>query len=72
MMGIQGKKYKLLWFGKGDRIGGVGDMAKELCKMEKVRMVRHSVMQVVLILEENVLWQICGHALQSGRSLEEK
>ena len=73
MMGIQGKRHKLLWSGKGDLVGGAVVMEKEeLCMMEKVRMVRDCVMQVVLVSEENVLWQKCGYVLQSGRRLEEK
>ena len=29
MLEMKGNRYKLWWSGKGDRIGGVGDMVKE-------------------------------------------
>ena len=39
MLGIEGRKYKLWWFGKGDGVGGAGVMVmEELC--EKVVEVR--------------------------------
>ena len=31
MLGMKGRRYKLWWTGKGDGIGGVGVMVKELC-----------------------------------------
>ena len=45
---------------------------EELCeKVAEVRMVSDRVMTVV-VLEEDVLRLICGHAPQSGRCFEEK
>ena len=40
--------------------------------MVDLRRVSDRVMAVVLIFKEDVLRLICGYALQSGRSLEEK
>ena len=72
MMGMNGRRYRLWWSGKGDRVGGVGVMVKEeLCrKVVEVRRVSDIVMSVV-VFEEDVLRLICGYAPQSG-SLEEK
>ena len=48
-------------------------MKEELCeKVVEVRRVNHGVIAVVMVFEENVLKQICGYALQSGSSWEEK
>ena len=68
-----GRRYKLWCSRKGDGVGGVGVMVKEeLCeKGLEVRLVRDRVMTVV-VFEEDVLRLICGCALQSERSLEEK
>ena len=34
MLGMKGRRYKLWWSGKGDKVGGVGIMVKEeLCEM---------------------------------------
>ena len=69
---MKGRRYKLWWSGKGDGVGCVEDMVEELCeKVVKVRRVSDRMMTVVVI-EEDVLRLICGHAPQSGRSLEEK
>ena len=47
-------------------------MKEELCENEvEERMVSDRLMTVV-VFEEDVLRLICGHTLQSGRSLEEK
>ena len=40
--------------------------------MVEVRRVSDRVMTAVVVFEEDVLRLICGHALQSGRDLEEK
>ena len=40
--------------------------------MVEVRRVSVRVMAVVLVFYEDVLWLICGYALQSGRIFEEK
>ena len=67
------RKYKLWWPGKGDGVGGVGDMVKdELCeKVVEVRKASDRVMTVV-VFEKDVLGMICGYAPQGGRRLEEK
>ena len=31
ILGMKGKRYKLLWSGKGDEVGGVGGMLKRIC-----------------------------------------
>ena len=72
MMGMKGRRYKLWWSGKGDVFGGVGVMVKELRgKVLEVRRVRDGVM-IVVVFKEGALRLICGHAPQSGKSLEEK
>ena len=38
----------------------------------EVRWVCDIVIAAVLFFEEDVLWMICGYALESERSLEEK
>ena len=55
-------------------VGCVEVMVKEeLCeKVVEVRRVSDRVMTAVVVLEEDVLKLICGYALQSGRTLEEK
>ena len=60
------------WYGKGDGVGDVGIMVKEvLCeKVVEVRMVSDRVMTVVFF-EGDVLRLICGYDPQSGRCLEE-
>ena len=46
---------------------------EELCaKVGEVRRVSGRVMTVVVVFEEDVLRLICGYALKSGRSFEEK
>ena len=46
---------------------------EELCeKVVEVMMVSDGVMTVVVVFGEDVLMLICGYALQSGRSLNEK
>ena len=74
MVGMDERRYKLLLYGKGDGVGGVGVMVKEeLCEeVVKIRRVSVGVMAVMLVFEEDVLRLICGHAVQSGISLEEK
>ena len=32
MLGMKGRRCRLWWSGKGDGVGGVGLMVKELCK----------------------------------------
>ena len=73
MLGMKERRYKLWWSGKGGGVGGVGPMMKEeQCgKVVEVRRVSERVMTLV-VYEEEVLRQVCGHAPQSGRSLEEK
>ena len=73
MLGMKGRRHKLLWSGKGDGVGGVGGLVKEelLEKVVWVRMVSDRVMTIV-VFEEDVLRLICGYAPQSGRSLVEK
>ena len=67
MLGMEGRRHKLCWSGKGDGVGGVDVMVKEeLCeKVVKVRMVSDGVMAVLLVIEDEVLL-ICGYALQCG------
>ena len=73
MMGKEGRRHKQLWCGKRDESGGVVVMVKELCeKMVEVRRVNDRMMAVVLVNEEGALRLICGHALPSGRCLEQK
>ena len=75
MLGMKRRRYKQLWSGKGDEVGGVEVMVKdELCKkVVEVRRVSDSVMTVVVVVfEEYMLRLICGYAPKSGRSLEEK
>ena len=74
MLGMKGRRYKLRWSGKGNGVGGVGVMEKKKQreKVVEVRRVSDRVMRVVVVFEEDVLRLICGYALQSGRSLEEK
>ena len=69
MSGMEGRRYKLWWSGKGDGVGGVGVVVKEkLCeKVVEVRMVSGRVMIVVLVFEEDVLRLSFGHALQSNK-----
>ena len=55
---------------KGNGVGGVGVMVNKE-KVVEVRTVSNSVM-IVVVFEEHVLRLICGHALQNGRSLQEK
>ena len=71
---MEGRRYKLRRYGKGDGVGGVRIMAKEeLCeKVVEVRRVSDRAMEVVLVIGENVLRLICGYASQSERSFEDK
>ena len=73
MLGIKGRRYKLWWPEKGDGVGGVGVIVKEELseKVVQVRRVSYRVMTLVVV-EEDVLTLICGHAPQSGRSFAEK
>ena len=50
MLGMEGRRYKLLWSGKGDGVGGVDVMVKEeLCeKVVEVRMASDTVMTLVV------------------------
>ena len=72
MPGLNGKRYKLWWSGKGDGVGGLGAMVKEELygKVLEVRRVSDRVMTLV-VFEEDVLRLICGYALQSENCLEE-
>ena len=74
MQGIKRMRYKLWWSGKGDWGGGDGVVVKEEPweKVVEVRMVCDRVMTLVVVLEEDVLRWIWGHAPQSGKFLEEK
>ena len=56
MLEIEGRRYKLRWSGKGDRLSGVGATEKEeLCeKVIGVRRVSDRAMNVVVI-EKDVL-----------------
>ena len=70
MLWMKVRRYKLWWSVKGDGVGGVGVMVKELCeKVIEVRRVSDRVKTVVVVLEENVLRLICGYAPQSGRTV---
>ena len=73
ILGMKGRRYKLWWSRKGDRVCGVGVMVKEeLCEnLLVVRRVSGRVMTVV-VFEEDVLRLMCGYAPQGGGSLEEK
>ena len=73
MLGMKEWRYKLWLSGKGDGVGGLRAMVKEeLCEeVLEVRMVSDRVMTVV-VFDEDMLRLICGYALWSGRSLEEK
>ena len=65
MLVMKGRRHKLWCCGKGARVGGVGLMVEELCvNMVEVRKASDRVM-IVVVLEEDVLWLICGYALQS-------
>ena len=47
MLGIKGWEYKLWWSGKGDGVGGMGVMVKELYeKVVEVRRVSDRLMTV--------------------------
>ena len=71
MLGMKGRRYKLWWSGKGDGIGGVGIMVKEvLC--EEVLEVRRVSDDCCFSIQEGVLRLICGYTPQSRRSLVEK
>ena len=74
MLGIKGRRYGLWWSGKGDGVGGVGDMVKEeLCeKVVEVRMVSDRVMSVVVVFDGDVLRLTCGYAPQDVKCLEER
>ena len=63
MLWMEGRRYKLWWFVKGDGVGGVGVMIKdELCKkVVEVGKVSDRVMAVVLVFED-VLRLVCGYA----------
>ena len=68
---MKGRRYKQWWSGKGDGVGGVGDMVKVLCeKVLEVRRISERVMTAVA-LEEDVLRLICGYASKSRICLEE-
>ena len=72
MLEMKGKSYDLWLSAKGDGVGVVGVMEEGLCeKVVEVRRVSDRMMTVV-VFEEDVQRLICGHAPQSGRSLEEK
>ena len=53
MLGLEGRRCKLWWFGKGDGVGGVGVIVmEELCKnVVQVRKVSDAVIAVVLVLK---------------------
>ena len=74
MLGMEGRRCKLWWSGKGDKGGGVGVMEKvELCeKVVEARRLSDGVMTVVVVFEEDVLRLIWGFVPQSGRTFEEK
>ena len=70
---MKGRRCKLWLSGKGDGVGGVGAMVKQLCeKVVEVRRVIDRVMTFVVVIEEEVLRLISSNAQQSGRSVEEK
>ena len=71
MLGMEGKRYKFGWSGKGYEVGGVGVRMKgELCgKVVKIKSMSERGMTVVLVSEVDELRLICGYAPQSGRSL---
>ena len=50
MLWMKGRRYKLWWSGKGDRVGGVGLMANEELyeKVVEVRSVSNRVMTLVV------------------------
>ena len=72
MMGMKGRIFRLWWCVDG--VGGVRVMVKEeLCrKVVEVRRVSDRVMSVIVVFEGEVLRLICGYAMQSGISLDEK
>ena len=74
MLGMEERRYKLWWSGKGDAFGGDGVMVKEeLCeKVVDVGRVRDGVVAVVLIFEEGVPRLICRYTLQNERCFLEK
>ena len=61
MLGMDGKRYKLWWFGKTDAVGDVGIMVKVV----EVRRASDIMMAVVLVFLNDVLSMICGYAPQS-------
>ena len=73
LFGMEGKRYKLWWSGKGDRVGSVGVMVKEeLFEAVEVRIVNVRVMVDVLVFEEDVLRLVCGYTLPSGTGLDQE
>ena len=74
MLRTKERRYKLLWFEKGDGDGDVGAMMNdELCKkVVEIRTISDRVMTVVHVFEEDVLRLIGWHDPQSLRCLEEK
>ena len=57
MLGMDGRRYKLLLSGKGDGVGSVGVMVKkELCeKVLTIKSLSDRVMAVVLVFQKDVL-----------------
>ena len=74
MLGMEEKRYKLWWSGKGDGVGGVIVMMKEeLCeRVVEVKRVSDRMIAVVLVFEKDVLRLIYMYAQHSGRIFEEK
>ena len=69
MLGIEGRRNKQRWSGKGDGVGGEKAMVKkELCeKLVEVRRESGREMAVVVDIAEDMLRLICGYARNSGR-----
>ena len=57
MLGMNGRRHKVWWSGKGDGVGGVEVMVREkLCeKVVEVRRVSDRVTTLILVLKEDVL-----------------
>ena len=70
LLGVIGRRYRLLWSGKEDGVGGVGIIVKdELCeKVVEVRRVCNRVMTLFVVSEEDDLRLICGmlHKVEEG------
>ena len=66
-IGLQGRRYKLLWSGLQEGYGGVGVLVKEELydKVVEVRRVNDRVMSLALVLVVVVVRVVCTYAAQS-------